>query len=105
MRVRICEGRRKGNDVKFSIEVGETEKHQVEYQFNQLIGSLVIKVDGKPIKELVRLINEPISEVHVMVVGQREQATVRIEKERKPLMGSRNRLYVNNRLLKVYEGI
>ena len=90
--------------MKFTIEVGEKEKHRVEYQFNQLLGSLVIKVNNEEVKKTVRLFNEPIQEVHVIVVGQTEKSTVRIEKERKPLLGSRNRLYVNNRLLKVLEG-
>jgi hypothetical protein len=30
---------------------------------------------------------------------------VRIEKERKQLLGCRNRLYVNNRLVKVFNGM
>jgi hypothetical protein len=91
--------------VRFSIEIGETEKNRLDYQFNQLLGSLLIKVNDKPVKKLVRLINEPITEVHVFLVGEHDQAIVRIEKERKQLLGSRNRLYVNNRLMRVFEGI
>jgi len=91
--------------VKFSIEVGESEKHRLEYSFNQLLGSLVIKVNGEPIKQELRLINEPVLEVHIVVVGKTEKSTVRIEKERKQLLGTKNRLYVNNRLVKVLEGI
>jgi hypothetical protein len=90
--------------MKFSIEVGEKEKYNIEYEFNQLLGSLVIKVNNEEVKKTVRLFNEPTHEVHVIVVGQTEKSTVRIEKERKPLLGSRNRLFVNNRLLKVLEG-
>jgi len=90
--------------MKFSIEVGEKERHRLEYYFNQLLGSMVIKVNDKPIKKSVRLVNEPVLEVHVVVVGKNEKSTVRIEKERKPLMGHRNRLFVNNRLVKVFEG-
>ena len=73
----------------------------MEYYFNQLLGSMEIKVNGRAIKKSVRLINEPVVEVHVLVVGKNEKSTVRIEKERKPLLGHRNRLYVNNRLVKV----
>ena len=91
--------------VRFAIEIGQTEKHRLEYNFNQLFGSLVIKVNEKPVKTAVRWVNEPIVEVHVFVVGKHEISEVRIEKERKPLLGHRNRLYVNNRLLKVYEGL
>ena len=88
--------------MKFTIEVGDTEKHRLEYQFNQLLGTLTIKVNHKPVQKSVRLVNEPVLEVHVIVVGKNEKSTIRIEKERKPLLGHRNRLYVNDRLLKVF---
>jgi hypothetical protein len=91
--------------VRFAIQIGDTEKHLLEYHFNQLLGSLVIKVNEKPIKKTVRLINEPIQEVHAFVVGDQERSEVRIEKERKLLLGCTNRLYVNNRLLRVFSGI
>ena len=91
--------------MKFSIEVGEGEKNRLEYNFNQFLGTLAITVNGKPIKKSVRLINEPIVEVHVLVVGQTELFEVRIEKERRHLLGQRNRVFVNNRLVKVMEGV
>ena len=91
--------------MKFSIDVGENEKNRLEYQFNQLLGTLSIKVNGKSVKKSMRLINEPVAEVHIVVVGKNERSTVRIEKERKSLLGQKNRLYVNNRLVKVLEGI
>jgi hypothetical protein len=95
----------KGLSMKFAIEIGQTEKHRLEYHFNQLLGSLVIKINETPVKQSVRWVNEPVVEVHVFVVGKHERSEVRIEKERKPLLGHKNRLYVNNRLLKVFEGI
>jgi hypothetical protein len=91
--------------VKFVIEIGDTEKHRLEYNFNQLLGRLVIKVNETPIKESVRFINEPILEVFAFPVGDQEKSNVRIEKVRKPLLGCRNRLYVNNRLVRVFDGI
>ena len=98
-------GRERLKFVKFSIEIGVNEKHHLEYNFNQLLGSRVIKIDEKPVATSRRLINEPVLEVHVMIVGKFEKSNVRIEKERKPLLGHRNRLYVNNRLLKVFDGV
>lgn len=89
--------------MKFTIEIGENEKHRIEYNFNQLIGRLVVTVDEQPVKKSVRLLNEPILEVHVFVVGQYEQQEVRIEQERKQLFGHRNRVFVNNRLVKVLD--
>ena len=91
--------------VKFAIEIGDTEKHRLEYNFNQLLGSLVIKVNEKPIRKSLRMVNEPVLEVHAFVVGDQEKSEVRIEKERKPLFGCKNRLYVNNRLVKVFSGL
>jgi hypothetical protein len=91
--------------VKFAIEIGDTEKHRLEYDFNQLLGRLVIKVNEKPIKQSVRWLNEPILEVFAFPVGDHEKSEVRIEKERKPLLGCRNRLFVNNRLVRVFEGL
>jgi len=88
--------------VKFAVEIGENERNRLEYHFNQLLGSLLIKVNNRPIKKSLRLFNEPVLEVHVVVLGKNEKSTVRIEKERKPLLGHRNRLYVNNRLVKVF---
>lgn len=89
--------------MKFSIEVGEIEKHRVEYEFNPLLGTLVVKVDSLAVKRHVRLVNEPVREVHALVVGDREKCHVRIEKERTSTFSHRSSVFVNNRLLKVVE--
>ena len=91
--------------MKFTIEIGSSEKNRLDYEHNQLLGNLLIKVNDTPIKQARWFINEPITEVHIFVVGRQEKSTVRIEKERKPLVGSRNKLYVNDRLTRVFEGI
>jgi hypothetical protein len=52
----------------------------------------------------VRLFNEPVLEVFDLAVGRGESRSVRIEKERKPLFGHLNRLYVDNRLVRVIDG-
>ena len=74
------------------------------YDFNQLLGTLLVKVNEKPVKRSIRLLNEPVLEVHIFVIGEQEKLTVRIEKQRKQLLGHRNRLYVNNRLIRVFDG-
>lgn len=89
--------------MKFTIEIGDAEKHRIEYNFNQLFGRLVVKVNEQAIKKSVRLVNEPILEIHVFAVGQFEKHEVRIEKERRQLFGHRNRVFVNNRLVKVVD--
>jgi hypothetical protein len=90
--------------MRFTLEVGETEKHVVEFSFDQLAGQLVIRVDNQPVMQTTRRFNEPINEVFTLQVGCREKSAVRIEKHRKPLFGHRNLVYVDNRLARVVEG-
>ena len=89
--------------MKFTIEVGEIEKHLVEYEFNPLLGVLVVKVDDQPIRKHVRLVNEPVREIHALIIGDKEKHHVRFEKERTSTFTHRNSVFVNNRLLKVVE--
>jgi len=91
--------------MKFKVEVGEIEKHQIEFNHNQLMGLLSIKVDKQAIVKNSRLLNEPVHEVYQFVVGQMERSEVRIEKLRKQLFGTRNSVYVDNRLVRVFEGL
>ena len=90
--------------MRFIIEVGEVEKHLVEFSFNQLAGSLVIQVDNKPVLKTKRVFNEPVNEVFQFMVVNAERLPVRIEKKRKPLIGHRNCVYVADRLTRVVEG-
>jgi hypothetical protein len=90
--------------MKFKIVVGEVEKHLVEFDHNQLIGSLQISVDKQTIFKNTRLVNEPIAETYQFVVGQMEKTEVRIEKLRKQLFGHRNSVYFGKRLARVYDG-
>lgn len=89
----------------FSFEIGELEKHTVHYSFNQLLGRLCIKINDRPVKQKVRLFDEPIREQHNFVVGEQERWDVKIEKERKLLFGQKNRVFINDRLVKYYEGV
>lgn len=87
--------------MKFKIEVGEIEKHVVEFRFSQLIGNVKILVDNKMVVRANRLINEPVREIYDLLVGDKEKVAVRIEKRRKPLIGHHRRVWVNNRLAQV----
>ena len=91
--------------MKFSLEVGEIERTQIEYAFNQLLGQLCIRVNQQAVKNQVRLFDEPLTETHTLEVGKSERISVRIEKERKLLFGQRCRVFVNNRLFKCFEGV
>lgn len=91
--------------MKFCLEVGEKEKHLIEFSYNQLLGEVLIRVNQKQIKRGVRLFNEPVLEMHTIRVGDGEHLTVRIEKERKLLFGEKCRVFLNDRLYKYYEGV
>ena len=91
--------------MRFNLEIGEAEKHVVEFNFDQLLGQLVIKVNKQEIKRSVRLFNEPVKEIHTLRVGDGEGVIVRIEKERKLLFGQKCRVFLNDRLYKYYEGV
>lgn len=90
--------------MKFTLEVGDSETHVVAFHFNQLLGSLQIAVDNQVVFQSQRLFNEPVNEVYDFVIGNREKAAVRIEKQRKQLFGHRNRVFVDNRLARVFDG-
>ena len=89
--------------MRFSLEVGCTERHLVEFNFNQLLGTLVIRVDERPVFQSRRIFNEPIHEIYHFVVDGAEKSNVRIEKRRKPLFGHRNTVYVNDRIARVID--
>ena len=91
--------------MRFKIELGQNEKHTVEYEFNQLFGRLTIKVDDKPVQQSVRLFSEPVRQDFTLNVGEFERYTVRIEKERKNLYGQVNRVLINNRLTQLFQGV
>jgi hypothetical protein len=89
--------------MKFVIEVGETDRHVVEFNFNQLRGALVICVDDRPIYQSTRIFNEPLHEVYHFVIDGREKSDVRIEQRRKPLFGHHDTVFVNNRMIGVFD--
>jgi hypothetical protein len=91
--------------MRFKIELGQNEKHVVEYEFNQWLGRLTIKVDNKMVQHSVRWFSEPVREDFELTVGEHEQFAVRIEKQRKKLYGQINRVFVNNRLTQLYQGV
>lgn len=91
--------------MKFSVEIGEVEKHVIEFNFNQLLGQFSVKIDRREVKRNTWLLNEPVKEVFTFEVGLEERLSVRIEKERKPLLGERCRVFLNERLFHYHEGV
>jgi hypothetical protein len=91
--------------MKFCIEVGTEEQHVIEFSFNQLLGESVLRVDGKEVFRKKRWFSEPIVDCYDFAIGLFEPVRIRIEKQRKLLFSSRYRVYVNNRLTQLYQGV
>lgn len=89
--------------MRFSLQIGNTDKHLVEFNFNQLRGTLVIRVDDQPIFQSTRIFNEPVHEVYRFVIDGREKSEVRIEQRRKPVFGHHDTVFVNGRLTQVFD--
>jgi hypothetical protein len=91
--------------MKFALELGELETHRLEFSFNQLLGRKIIKVNDAEVLRNVRLFSEPVRETHTLEIGEKERLQVRIEKERKLLFGQKYKVYLNDRLIRLYEGV
>src|ERR1700722_5454772 len=73
--------------LEFEFEVGETERHNVAFRFDQLLGPLQISVDGKPVIRKFEMFSLKRVGHYEFSVGAHEPHEVRIEKIRKALMG------------------
>ena len=91
--------------MKFILELGTNEKHVVEFNFTQLLGRALVKVDGREVLRKKRWLSEPLVERYDLEVGELEPVRVRIEKERKLIFASKYRIYVDNRLTQLLHGI
>ncbi len=91
--------------MKFSIEVGTNEKHLIEFSFNQLLGRVVLKVDGEVVFKKARWFSEPLLDRYEFEIGQFEPVRLRIEKERKLFVGSKYRVFLDHRLAQLYQGV
>jgi len=91
--------------MKFTVEFGKGEVNLLEFSFNQLFGTSVIKLNHHVVKKETRWFSEPLLQTHVIETGTRERWHVKIEKERKLLVGQLCRVFINQRLAKVFEGV
>jgi len=90
--------------MKFRLDVGHMERHTIDFNFNQLLGRTVIKLDGKQIFRKERWFSEPVVDAYDCIVSGRENIHLRIEKERKWLVASKYKVFVDNRLTQLYQG-
>jgi hypothetical protein len=89
--------------MKFALEVGDTEKHLLEYDGDGFSGSYVIRVDEREVRKASRFFFKPLHETHDLDIGKDERLDVKIETLRNTLLGEKTCVYVNGRLMKRYE--
>jgi hypothetical protein len=71
----------------FEFEVGENERHNVAFQFDQLWGPLKISVDGKRVVRKLGIFSLRRTNRFEFSVGSSEPHQVRIDKTRRALVG------------------
>ncbi|MCQ4088392.1 hypothetical protein [Saccharibacillus sp. JS10] len=94
--------------MKFFFEVGEQERHLIEFQFNQIWGNLSIKVNGEDcIKDFITASLELVK-TYRFEVGYQERHDIRIDKIRKLFLAgfrkTKYEVYVDGVFFKEYEG-
>jgi hypothetical protein len=94
--------------LQFSFPVGETERHIVNFSFDQSWGFLTISVDGRPVIRDWRLISFRLTKEYRFTVGERERHDVVIIKERKlvaaPLRIQVCRVFIDGIFIGEYSG-
>jgi hypothetical protein len=94
--------------MKFTVEIGDEEKHNISYNFNKFWGNVSIKVNGEKIKKDFRLYSLELSKVYEFNVGIKEVHAIKIEKIRPLILaGFRSntyRIFVDDKLFKEFKG-
>lgn len=72
-------------------EVGDLERHHVEFSFNKFWGNLAIRVDGAPVIRDLRTFSFSLTKTYRFTVGVEEAHEVRIEKDRALLLAGARR--------------
>src|SRR4051812_5141174 len=90
--------------MKFSIEIGVTEKHRLDCETDPLWGSFVIKVDDVERAKVRHMVLAPRLQKHSLDIGIHERLQVTVEKVRGIFSGEIHRVFVNGRLVKCYSG-
>lgn len=88
--------------MNFKVEVGEIEKHDIEFVFNRFWGYVVIKVDGKTYKREIITVWLKQTRLYEFTIGDDEKHDVRISLVRSAIpIGSRQCtawVFVDNKL-------
>jgi hypothetical protein len=76
-----------GKNMDFSFNVGNSEKHAVNFYFNQLIGNVRITVDDKLVVKDFRMFSASLTKQYEFSVGEREVHKVAIVIIRRQILG------------------
>ena len=94
--------------MQFSFIVGMNEPHRVDFSFDQFIGNLEIKVDGRTTVKDFRFASLKLTKRYELVVGVNEKHHVAIEKKRKLFLAGMRpqqyRVFIDGRLVQEYQG-
>lgn len=90
--------------MKFSLEVGEIEKHRVDCETNPFWGLFVVKIDNVERAKARHMLLAPRRQRHSFDVGIHERLHVTVEKVRGLFRGETHRIFVNGRLVKCFTG-
>jgi hypothetical protein len=94
--------------MQFSFIVGESEKHQVDFSFDQFVGNLEIRVDGQPVIKDFRMFSLSLTKRYDFIVGVNERHQVAIEKKRKLFLAGlrpmQYRIFIDGQLAQTYKG-
>jgi len=94
--------------MQFSFEVGEQERHRVDFSLNWFWGNVAISVDGKVVQTDQRIASITLIKRYELSVGDKEEHDVVIEMERKLLLAAfrarKYRIFVDGKLIAEHEG-
>jgi hypothetical protein len=71
----------------FTFEVGDHERHSVQYHFNQSTGFGKISIDDKIVKRIFQMLSMSTISSSRFSVGKEEVHNVEIQRERKRAFG------------------
>ncbi len=96
--------------MKFIFSLGNNEKHTVNFEFNQLWGKLIVKVDDKDIIDTIQMWKSPFSTKQPITfeVGDKEKHAVKIVKNMFPILAGffpcKYEIYIDEKLFNTYSG-
>ncbi len=73
--------------LEFQFEVGEEERHEVNFRFNRTYGPVTISVDDQKVVHKLKMFSLAKTERYELAVGESERHDVVIEKTRKRWLG------------------